>query len=246
MALLDCARCQWCNPKFITFLACLSVLQAQASTSGAEAAPGAAHSGWASWAVAGLSTLGLFGNNGNGNGNGKDLRLSTNGSLGGAGRASETGNGNFSSPLAQDWHQRSLVQQAHWKQHEAAHKQHQREQHTIQDAAAAHSQHLPVSTLQDKQLLPAAVRSFQHHKLMRADSLFGDSNSIKAAQSAGLNAGSEPWSPTWLLRSFVPFGTPASPSALSTAESSMAQQHQSSWSLLDACRVGAEPFPAGC
>jgi hypothetical protein len=106
------------------------------------------------------------------------------------------------------------------------------------DVVASHSQHLAVATLQDKQLLPAAVRSFQRHKIMRADSLFGESSSSTKDDHACLDRqGTEPWSPTWLLRSFVPFGSPASPSALSTADSSLQRQRQSSWGLLDACRV---------
>jgi hypothetical protein len=111
----------------------------------------------------------------------------------------------------------------------------------MQDAIAAHSQHLSCSTLQDKQLLPPAVRSFQQHKLMKADLLFGGGSSSMAQQEAGLDRqGSEAWSPTWLLRSFVPFGSPVSPSAFSTADSPLAQQQQrhGTWGLLDACRVG--------
>lgn len=231
---------------------CLSVivmsfaaLQSQASTAGAEASAGPVRSGWTSWAAAGLSTLGLFG--GSANSNSQDLRASISGSLGCAGHNSDdglakAGSANIlPSPLAQDWHQRSLVKQAYWKQHEAAHKQHLQDQHSMQDASAAHSQHLAVSTLQDKQLLPAAVRSFQRHKIMRAESLFGGSSSSAKDEHAGLDwLGTEPWSPTWLLRSFVPFGSPVSPSALSTADSLMGQQQrQSSWGLLDACRVSA-------
>jgi hypothetical protein len=39
------------------------------------------------------------------------------------------------------------------------------------------------------------------------------------------------------LRSFVPFGQPASDSSTSAANSPMAQQRRGSWGLLDACRV---------
>lgn len=213
----------------------------QAGISGAEAATaGAAGSGtsWTSWAAAGLSTLGLLGGSAATNGTGQ--RASNSGSLGGAGRSSDTCPG-LNSPLLQDWHQRSLVQQAAWQQHEAVHKQHLQEQHHSRQDAAVHSQHLSVSTLQYKQLLPAAVSSFQQHKLLKADSLWG--NGIRSSQAGQQPGLSEPWSPTWLVRSFMPFGSPASLGPLSTADSPSTQQQQrhSSWSLLDACRVGGPP-----
>ena len=133
-----------------------------------------------------------------------------------------------------------MVQQQHWKQHEVAHQQHLQDQHALHDAAAAHSHHSSIATLQDKQLLPAAVGSFQQHKIMRADSLFGTSscgNMDAAGQDSLQKQGSEAWSPTWLLRSFVPFGSPASSTSLSTADSLGQPQRQVSWGLLDACRV---------
>lgn len=215
----------------------------QTSTSGADAlAAGTAGSGWASWAAAGLSTLGLLGGSA-ATTNGTKQRTSNSGSLGGAGRSSDTGAGP-NSPLSQDWHQRTLVQQrADWQQHEAAHKQHLQEQQRSRQDGVVHSQHLSVSTLQDKQRLPPAVSSFQQHKLVKADSLWGNgSRSSQAGQQPGL---SEPWSPTWLVRSFMPFASPTSPGPLSTADSlSTQQQHNSSWGLLDACRGAAVPRAA--
>lgn len=211
----------------------------QPNTGPVEAAADTMRSSWAGWAASRLS-LGLFGGNSNGS---EAANASTGGAGSTAGRISDSGLSRGSSgigPLAQDLHQRDLVQQVHWKQHEAVHHQHVQEQHSsVQGAAAAHSQHLACSTLQDKQLLPPAVGSFQQHKVMKAGALFGAVPGSPAGQPGGLDSqGSGPWSPTWLLRSFMPFGSPAS-GTLSAAESPMAQQQQpGSWALLDACRVG--------
>jgi hypothetical protein len=77
---------------------------------------------------------------------------------------------------------------------------------------------------------------------MKAGSLFAATvPGSQEGQAGGLDQqGSGAWSPTWLLRSFMPFGSPVS-GTLSTAEGLMAQQHKGSWTLLDACRVSAGP-----
>jgi hypothetical protein len=221
----------------------------QAQVSACVEAPAAARGGWSDWAAAGLSSLGLLGGSSNtaasssNHVNSSSLEGATIGGRVSAARSSSS----VSSPLTQDWHQHDLVQRPYWKQHEVAHQHHLQEQHHMQEAASAHSQHLPCATLQDKQLLPAAVGSFQHHKLMRADSLFGDRGNGKGPQHSTLDkqdSGMQ-WSPTWLLKSFMPFGTPTSPSALSAADSLASDQQQRSWGLLDACRVSCEQ-DAGC
>lgn len=211
--------------------------QASASIEEDAAAAAAARSGWAGWAAAGLSSLlGGRGSAGAAVSNGDGRRSSTGAAANGT--LSRGGSG-ISSPLAHHVHQRELVHQAHWQQHEAAHAQHiQDHQHSMQGAHAAHSHQLPCSTLQEKQSLPAAVRSFQQHKIMRADVFGGTSRrSSQDAPTEGLDghsSGQQVWSPRWLLQSFAPFGSPVSPSTLSTAADS---PPTSSWGLLNTCRV---------
>lgn len=202
---------------------------------------------WAEWAT-GFGGLRFFSGGRNSNGNDTAERRRSSGAGDGMSSLQNASSAGVLSPLGRDTRQQNLLHQQHWKEHEVAHQQHVQAQHALQDSTLTpHTQHNVIYTLEQQQQLPAAVGSFQHHKLMRADSLFGSSSGKGGSgklqlQGSLQSQGSGSWSPTWLLRSFVPFGSPtASDAEARTAgadgDCAAGQQQRGSWSMLGACSV---------